>query len=290
MRRLMIVTAAVVGMLAATPATAAANSNRLFNDSTLVAKDRFSVEVVGRGPDVVLIPGLASSRATYRRTATALRDHYRVHLIQVAGFAGEPAGANASGPVFDPLVDGVSAYVKSLGRPVPVIGHSLGGTLGLAIAERHPGLMSKLLIVDSLPFYGVVLGGPTANVATLRPIVDGIRSRPAQAQSPEAARGMASYMITAPADVDRVVGWMQASDPKVVVTAMTDDMLADLRPELAAVTTPVTVLYETPLKPMVESGYATLKGAKLIEVPNAKHFIMDDQPARFDAEVATFLN
>lgn len=281
--------AAAAALFSASPGLAASDPNRLFADSTLVAKDRFSVEIAGRGPDVVLIPGLASSRATFRRTAAALRVNHRVHLIQVAGFSGEPAGANSSGPVFDPLVDGVSTYLQSLGKPVPVIGHSFGGTMGLAIAERHPRLMSKLMIVDALPFYGAVMAGPDATVASVTPIVAKMRAGPVRPQSPEAARGMAAFMTTAPTDVDQLTGWMQASDPTVVIAAMTDDMLADLRPGLGAVTTPITVLYETPLKPMMVSGYAALKNAKLIEVTGSKHFIMNDQPARFDAEVAAFL-
>jgi pimeloyl-[acyl-carrier protein] methyl ester esterase len=80
-----------------------------------------------------------------------------------------------------------------------------------------------------------------------------------------------------------------ASTPGVMASAMVDDMLADLRPGLAAVKTPVTILYETPIAPMIQAGYASLGPKTLIEVPNAKHFIMYDQPARFDAEVDAFL-
>ena len=47
--------------------------NRLFPGDKLVTGDRISVEVVGAGPDVVFIPGLASSRKTWRRTAEADR-------------------------------------------------------------------------------------------------------------------------------------------------------------------------------------------------------------------------
>ena len=52
--------------------------------------DRLSVEVVGAGPDVILIPGLASSREVWRATADRLKATHRVHLVQLAGFAGEP--------------------------------------------------------------------------------------------------------------------------------------------------------------------------------------------------------
>lgn len=278
----------VIGALCAQPSLAA-SANQLFSDSKIVSVDRFTVEVVGHGPDVVLIPGLASSRATFRRTATALKDHYRLHLIQIDGFAGEAVGANANAPFFHPVAESLSVYLKSLGRPVPVIGHSLGGTLGLAIAEGHPGLISRLMLVDTLPFYGALMGGPSATVETVRPIVAAMCSKPAEALPKAASQGMAAQMVTAPADVDRLVGWMQASDPQVVVNAMTDDMLADLRPGLASVKIPVTVLHETATKSAMESGFASLSGARLVEVTGAKHFIMDDQPGRFDAEVTAFL-
>ncbi len=272
---------------AATPAAPIAQ--KLFPDSRMVTRDRISVEVVGAGPDVVLIPGLASSRETWRRTAERLRGRYRVHLVQVAGFAGEPARGDVSGPVLEPAAADIDAYLASLPRPPIVMGHSLGGTIGLELAERHPEHMSRLLIVDSLPFYGVLMGGPAATPDTVRPIAEGFRSRMKGAMPEPVARAMMGQMVTAPADVDRVVAWTLASDPAVVGGAMVDDMTLDLRPGLAGIRTPTTVLYETQLKPMIEAGYAPLGPKTLVEVPNSKHFIMYDQPARFDAEVDAFL-
>ncbi len=281
---------------AQTPAPAAGASapaapivQKLFADSRMLTRDRISVEVVGAGPDIVMIPGLASSRETWRHTAERLRGRYRVHLVQVAGFAGEPARANASGPVLDAVAADIDAYLASLPRPPIVMGHSLGGTVGLALAERHPEHMSRLLIVDSLPFYGVLVGGPTATPDSVRPIADGFRSQMRGRMPEPTARAMMGQMVTAPADVDRVVAWTLASDPAVVGGAMVEDMTLDLRPGLSAVKTPVTVLYETPIKAMIEAGYAPLAPKTLVEVADSKHFIMYDQPARFDAEVDAFL-
>src|SRR5688572_8364473 len=59
---------------------------------------RFSVIVKGSGHDVILIPGLTASRAVWDGTVAAVPG-YRYHLIQVAGFAGEPVRGNASGNV-----------------------------------------------------------------------------------------------------------------------------------------------------------------------------------------------
>jgi pimeloyl-ACP methyl ester carboxylesterase len=122
-------------------------------DETVV-RDRFSDEIVGHGPDLVFIPGLASSRDTWKATAARLKAHYRLHLIQVAGFAGEPARANAQGPVVIPTAEAIDAYlVEQHLAPAIVIGHSLGGTIVLYLAEHHPADLKKALMVDSLPFY-----------------------------------------------------------------------------------------------------------------------------------------
>lgn len=262
---------------------------KLFPDSRMVERPRISVEVVGSGPDVVMIPGLSSSRETWRRTAERLKRRHRVHLVQIAGFAGEPPRANAAGGFFDPVLAELEGYMAALPRPPVVMGHSLGGTLGLALAQRSPARMSRLLIVDSLPFYGVLMGGPTATADTVRPMAQQMRAQMKGRMPEPMARSMAAQMTVAPADVDRVVAWMLASDPQVTVAAMTDDMVADLRPTLARMKTPTTVLYETPIKPMIETGYAGAKAVTLVEVPDAKHFIMFDQPERFEREVDAFL-
>ena len=59
---------------------------------------RLSVQVRGEGPDVILVPGLTSGRGVWDGTVRAVPG-YRYHLVQVAGFAGDPARANAEGPV-----------------------------------------------------------------------------------------------------------------------------------------------------------------------------------------------
>lgn len=61
--------------------------------------DRIEVVTRGSGADVILIPGLTSHRDVWATTAAALETNHRVHIVQVKGFAGFPAEANAEGPV-----------------------------------------------------------------------------------------------------------------------------------------------------------------------------------------------
>ena len=107
---------------------------------------RFTIEVVGEGPDVVLIPGLASPRAVWDAQKAALSGRHRLHLVQVRGFGGEDPGPNASGPVLEPLVKELADYIDDeiVGRekkaPPAVVGHSLGGLVGLMIKRASRSL------------------------------------------------------------------------------------------------------------------------------------------------------
>lgn len=294
--------AAAILLLAAGQAIAAteppppAPSTRLFQDSKIIVRDRISVEVIGKGPDLVFIPGLASSRETWRATAERLRGHYRLHLIQVAGFAGEPARANATGPVLAPTAEAIDAYiVEAKLSPAVVIGHSLGGTIGLYLAEHHPEHLKKVLAVDALPAFAAVMLGPQASAEQITGVAERIRANPMPGGGAAAAM---ARMATSQADRDRIAAWSAASAPAAVASAMADDLELNLSPGLAAIKTPITVLYPdyvaAGLSPGMADGmyggvFTPMPGKTLKRVDASLHFIMLDQPATFAADLDAFL-
>ena len=89
-------------------------------------------------------------------------------MLTLAGFAGVP-------PIEQPLIASVRTelveYIRAhqLTRPI-LIGHSLGGTLALAIAADHPDLVGPIIVVDSLPF----LAGAQFQAKTLEDARPGI--------------------------------------------------------------------------------------------------------------------
>lgn len=261
-------------------------------DETVV-RDRFTDEIIGQGPDLVLIPGLASSRGTWKAVAERLKVHYRLHLLQVAGFAGEPPRANAQGPVVVPTAEAIDAYlVEQHLAPAIVIGHSLGGTMTLYLAEHHPADLKKALMVDALPFYATLMMGPNATVEMVKPVAEKIRS--GQSKMTDAQPAMA----TAATDKIMITGWSKASDESVVLNALADDLTLDLRPGLAAITTPMTLVYpdNAPLglpkgvsDAMYRAVYSPVKTMKFVPVSNSLHFVMLDQPADFNAALDAFL-
>lgn len=273
------------------------------------APTRFSVVTVGSGPDVILIPGLSSPRAVWAATAERLKATHRIHLVQLKGF-GEPAGPNASGPVLQPFVDELAAYIRDnkLARPA-VVGHSMGGLAALMVEADHPGLTGRLLVVDALPFIGPLFGAPS--VAATRPQADQMRAMlianaakvvpdftapdcPASLPAPSAPRGT---MTNSGPGACLVRHGAMASDLRVVAQAMHDDMVTDLTPRLGAIKAPVTLLYPQDDRLLTAAAaakiygdaYAALPSAKLVPITGSYHFIMQDQPQRFAAELEAFL-
>ena len=294
MRMLSLAASLSVFLLTAPALSASPDPNRLFAGSQLVNTDRLSVEVIGKGPDVILVPGLASSREVWRRTAERLRPRYRLHIVQVAGFAGEPPRANASGPVLAPTVSAIASYIASskLVRPA-LVGHSLGGLMALKLAAEHPGTVGKVFVIDALPFYAEVFAGPTATVSAAKPIAAALGTQMLTATDTDFASGAARTavsMASATSDQARIAKWSGASTRQTFVTAMQEDLTTDLRSEIGAISVPVTVIHEDALKPMVDRDFASLKhGTFIAEPAGVKHFIMYDDPKGFDKALDTFL-
>ncbi|MNX50256.1 Pimeloyl-[acyl-carrier protein] methyl ester esterase [compost metagenome] len=260
--------------------------------------DRLSVEVIGTGPDVILIPGFASSREVWRPLAQRLAATHRVHLVQLAGFAGEP-WSHGDGAFVQPAVDGLARYAATLNKPA-VIGHSMGGLAGLMLAQQHPEAVGRVMSVDSLPFFSAMFG-PTATVEGARPFADqaaaailGADAAGFRQQQEQTAVGMMKTEAARPAMVE----WSMASDRHAMASAIREVMTTDVRPGLAAMTTPVWAVYAADADGGAPAAmadglwgreYAALPGVKLLRVDDARHFIMMDQPERLGVLVDEFL-
>ncbi|HEX8654539.1 MAG TPA: alpha/beta hydrolase [Allosphingosinicella sp.] len=269
--------------------------------ATEPAAPRFTVTVQGSGPDVILIPGLASSTAVWNATAERLRARFRVHLVQVAGFAGAPVAGNAEGLVVAPLAEALAAYIAENRLRAPaVIGHSLGGETALMLAARHPEAVGRIMAVDSLPFYSLLFN-PAATVESVRPQADAMRAALlAQTDEQAAAAADASMARLVRTESARAAptAWGRASDRGVVARAIHELITTDLRPELGRIRAPLTVLYAwdplygvpaEAIDGVFRSAYANAPGATLQRIDGSFHFIMVDQPEAFAAAVDRFL-
>jgi pimeloyl-ACP methyl ester carboxylesterase len=285
--------AATVAVLAALPLTSVL--------AAPFASDRITVRTEGAGPDVVLIPGLNSSPRAWASTVAALPG-YRYHLVQVAGFAGQPAGGNKEGTVAAPVADEIVRYIRESNLKQPaVIGHSMGGTIGMMLASRHPDALSRLMVVDMYPFLGTFFAGPGATPAKVEAVADGIAAG-MRAATPEQRSTRANETIVSMVNTEAMrPGALEdsmRSDPDVGTRAFRELIVTNLIPELQKISVPVTVLYVQPksvplpaeqFDAVYKSAYAPVTNLTLKRIPDSAHFIMWDQPQRFQAEVKAFL-
>jgi pimeloyl-ACP methyl ester carboxylesterase len=252
--------------------------------------------------DVILIPGLSSSPEVWDGLTAQLKGRYRVHRVHVQGFAGAPAEDNATGPVSAPVAEDLARYIaeQHLNKPA-VIGHSMGGTIAMMLAARHPDSVGKLMVVDMVPFMGAMFGAPGATAESVTPMADqiytGMTAGPEEGYRQQAAATIAGMINTE----SLRAGPLEASatsDRAVSASAFRELIVTDLRPELPRITAPTTVLYVKFNDPRMtnelvdgiyRASFSTLPSAQLKRIDDSAHFIMLDQPAAFAAEVNAFL-
>jgi pimeloyl-ACP methyl ester carboxylesterase len=262
--------------------------------------DRITVAVRGKGPDVVLIPGLACSNAVWEATAKHLEGRYRLHLVQVAGFAAAPAGGNANGAIVQPTADAIKTYIESQKLKSPsVIGHSLGGVMGMLLAAQHPNDVGRLMIVDALPFFGVLMGATDSTNAA--PIGAMMRDQILNGSKEDYAQSEKMFlrsMVKSPEGLQAATDWAIASDKSVVGRTFYEVMTMDLRPKLSEIKTAVTILYawdassgypQGATDSLYQKSFASLPNKKMFRVDGSLHFIMFDQPEVFASQVDAFL-
>ncbi len=250
---------------------------------------RFSIVVKGQGPDVILIPGLTASRDVWSGAVAAVPG-YRYHLVQVAGFAGSSPRGNARGNVVAPVAEEIARYIMANGLVRPaVIGHSMGGSIGMMLAARHPTLVGKLMVVDMVPAPAQLFGVPAPVLTPLarligREVVGTDRLR---------------------RDLSEVVGrfghfdWLKSrSDAGVVGRSIEELLSTDLTPELPRIRAPMAVLYACPdpvrltrerIGRLYARAYAKRPGTRLVGVERSGHMIMRDRPDFFRSALKTFV-
>lgn len=106
-------------------------------------------EVIGEGPDLVVLHGLFGSLDNWRGMARLLARRFRVWLVDQRNHGGSPHS-----PEFDyaAMASDLLAFLdrNGLGR-VHLLGHSMGGKAAMLFAARYPGRVARLIVEDMGP-------------------------------------------------------------------------------------------------------------------------------------------
>ena len=269
-----------------------------------IQMEHISVEVIGKGPAVILIPGLGSPRGAWDGVAPELARTHSVYLVQVNGFGGDDPRANLMPGLLEGVVADLARLIAARKLKDPAVaGHSMGGLAGLMLAARHPDRVRRLMVVDALPFFAVQMAPPgtelTVEMVAPRAaqMRDAVAAGYGKPPSRAAAEANVATLVRKPEGRARAVEWAMKADPRVVAQALYENLTTDMRGELKAIRAPVTLVYawndeyprKDPAASFFRSQYAALARVEYVGVGDSGHFIMLDQPDAFRAALTAFL-
>lgn len=117
----------------------------------VTSRDGLALEVQVDGPagavPLVCLHGVTASAAEFGWLAARLAGEYRVVR---PSFRGHGDSGRPEGPYLGPdyVADAVAVLEQVVDGPALVLGHSLGGVVGLAVAQQRPDLVRALLVID----------------------------------------------------------------------------------------------------------------------------------------------
>ena len=222
---------------------------------------------IGSGAPVVLLHGGFANSDYWGNQVTALAPHYRVILVDSRGHGRSSRDARPIG--YDLMADDVVALLDTLKiERAAIVGWSDGAILGLDLAMRYPGRITKVFAFGANTKTSGVIEEPN-------PVFVGYEDR-----------SKSEFMKLSPqpdgfAEFGRQVNAMWAREPN-----WTDA-------QLQAINLPVEIVDgdhdEAIKRDHTEYMARTIPGAGLLILPNVSHFAFLQDPTLFDAALLDFL-
>ena len=108
----------------------------------------FPVAVIGQGPPLLLLHGFDSSFLEYRRLAPLLSQNFQLFIPDLFGFGFSPRPLDA---IYGPakVLDHLDAVLEHIpkGASCGLIGASMGGSVAVEMARRHPQRIETLMLL-----------------------------------------------------------------------------------------------------------------------------------------------
>ena len=110
------------------------------------------VTLAGEGPAVVLVPGLFGSSFGYRHLLRLLpQAGFRAIVVEPLGIGRSPRPRKADYSL-TAQADRIAAVLRQRGpEPAVIVAHSIGASMALRLAYRHPELVRAVIALDGGP-------------------------------------------------------------------------------------------------------------------------------------------
>jgi pimeloyl-ACP methyl ester carboxylesterase len=237
-------------------------------------------------PPVLLVHGLGVGGSIWQSFARRLLPHLAAIAPDLRGHGQSDAPATGYTPA-DYALDLVELIQAELEPPVPVVGHSLGALVALALAELRPDLVSWLVLLDP-PLDPDLHNPEVPSVARLRHAPSGELEAYLLSRNPGGGQLLAQSLAKL---------FRQAND--TAFEAMLDDHDVEGRApsvttQAARITAPVLVLQADPARGGVLGDAAArafvdrLPNGRLLKIAGATHALHASHPAEVARAILDF--
>lgn len=253
------------------------------------------------GLPLVTMHGIRGYGETFAGVAQALQPRHRVIAFDQRG-RGDTEWDPQRNYYTDAYVADLAALVDALGlQRFDLLGHSMGGINAIVYAAAHPGRVERLVVEDAGP------GAFESSLGATR-IRKELETTPVGFDTWDAATAFMRALrptVTEEARQQRLHSMLKAlpgggftwryDHAGICATRLNPDpaRVVDLRPHVAAIACDTLVVrggrsdYLQPA--MVQEMQALNARLQAIEIPDAGHYIHDDQPALFNEAIVRFL-
>ncbi|NRQ38988.1 alpha/beta hydrolase [Nonomuraea sp. NN258] len=230
-------------------------------------------EVAGREPVRVYVHGLGASAAPYFLEAASRPElaGHRSLFVDLLGFgtSDRPTGFGYS---MEEHADALATALRAAGvRAAQVVAHSMGGTIAVHLAERHPELVAELVLVD-------------ANLDPIEPA-----PRPTIATYTEDEFVRHGWDETLARVGPHWAATMRLAGREALHRSGVHLTRADVRERLRRLPIPRAYLYPAADGELTGAAELVASGVRLIAVPDTGHNIMIDNVEAFAREVSGLL-
>lgn len=287
--------AAVSAIAAAVPCSAAGTPCLTEPDAGVLG-----IEKCGdHGPAIIFLPSLAGGPWVWQGLDQKLSDRHTIYSMTFPGFDGRH---DVSSPAIEKILASLAQFIVSAHLDHPIlVGHSLGGFVAYKFSITHPDLVGGLVAVDGFPVFPPAVSGTgpkgwqmsqnLANTFEADHTPEGFHA---------AIRTFLEQRMNDPAKAAQLAALAGRSNKSAVIEYIQEMVPEDLRPDLPKITAPVLAIVaensynsgmkEADIRDFYSKMLAGIPNHKITIIPNARHFVMIDQPELVSESIQHFLN
>lgn len=115
---------------------------------TTLKNQQIYFQKLGKGPDLIILHGWKQDVSSFHSISEILKDHFTLWLIDLPGFG---RSENPKTPFFvKDYAEIVELFINENKLEKPsLLGHSLGGRIGIKLASGNPEILNKLVLESS---------------------------------------------------------------------------------------------------------------------------------------------